>query len=80
MSELAARYGDLHEAMETAGRKLMLNALHRPLAAIQRHLQNAEGATIWEARVHVLRVSVPTNPLFSAVSHGQSLRPSRMAR
>ena len=69
MSELAARYGVLHETMETAGRKLMLNALHQPLTAIRRHLQSAEGATIWEAPVHVLQVSVSTKPLFSTARH-----------
>ena len=40
-TELAARYGHLHETMETAGSKLMLNALHSPLTEIQRHLQCA---------------------------------------
>ena len=40
-TELATRYGHLHETMETAGSKLMLNALHSPLAEIQWHLQCA---------------------------------------
>jgi hypothetical protein len=53
MSELAARNGDLHETMETAGKKLMLNALTvhlRGYSGISK-TQRVQGATIWEARI-----------------------------
>ncbi|KAI9440350.1 hypothetical protein H4582DRAFT_2055759 [Lactarius indigo] len=57
ITELASRYGHLHETMGTASSKSTPNLLRKPLAGIKWHLGDG-GATIREARMHALPLTV----------------------